>query len=115
MLHSYQFCTTLKHISYYLVSDFNTYSTLFMSSLPRGLLGHMEFSWIMLARRTTITCNFSNNLHVYRSKPRIFHELEQQIREAFGAVPFNFITKSVESMSSRLQKVVHNADDYLQI
>jgi len=50
MLHSYKFCTTLKPISYYVVSDFNMHSTLFMSSLPRGLLGHMEFSEIMLAR-----------------------------------------------------------------
>ena len=107
MLHSYKICTTLKPINYYLVSDFNMHSTLFMSSLPRGLLGHMEF-WY---GRTTITCSFSNSLHVYQSKPRTFRELEKQVRETFAAVPFSVLRKSIESVSSRLQKAVHNAED----
>jgi hypothetical protein len=49
MLRSYKFRTTLKPIKYNLVSGINMHSNLFMSFLQQGLLGHMEFSELMVA------------------------------------------------------------------
>jgi hypothetical protein len=45
----------------------------------------------------------------------IFHQLQQQIRDAFDAVPVEFVRKSVECLSYELQKCVQDVGASVQI
>jgi hypothetical protein len=70
--------------------------------------------------------NQRNDLHVislygaesrrmsYLSKPRTCGELEQKIGDIFVAVPIDFLSKSVECVSLRLQKCVNNSGAYVK-
>jgi hypothetical protein len=43
------------------------------------------------------------------------YELEQQIQNIFAPIPLDFLRKSVEPVSSRLQKFVQNVEAYVEI
>jgi hypothetical protein len=49
------------------------------------------------------------------AKPGKLYELEKRIPGTFIPVPLGFLWKSVQSVSSRLQKCVHSAGSYVEM
>jgi hypothetical protein len=51
---------------------------------------------------------------VYRTKPRTMEQLEDRIRNVITNVPHDFLQKTVDSIPSRLRKLVDAAGAYIE-
>jgi hypothetical protein len=103
MEHHHTFCFLLSHV--------------FDNHLPGQWVGYRGPTKLPKSPDKTL-CNFFVALgqrEVYLSKSRTPDEIKQEIQDNFSAVPLDLLRKSVEYVSSRLQKCVQNTGVYSEL